>query len=152
MNCGNQLELGTLNQRGLVNSCLQSMYYNRSLKPHTGIFWTTIAMIHRIASLIYGLLYTTCAFAQANTATPVTDITVQPGFKVELLRSAQEGEDSWISMSFDDKGNIILGLDTVGVGHLDMIANGDEIPFKSCLLYTSPSPRDRTRSRMPSSA
>jgi len=25
-------------------------------------------------------------------------------------------------------------------------------PFKACLLYTSPSPRDRTRSRMPSSA
>ena len=24
--------------------------------------------------------------------------------------------------------------------------------FKPCLLYTSPSPRDRTRSRMPSSA
>ena len=24
--------------------------------------------------------------------------------------------------------------------------------IKSCLLYTSPSPRDRTRSRMPSSA
>ena len=28
-----------------------------------------------------------------------------------------------------------------------------ELPYKiSCLLYTSPSPRDRTRSRMPSSA
>ena len=26
------------------------------------------------------------------------------------------------------------------------------IPGKNCLLYTSPSPRDRTRSRMPSSA
>ena len=26
------------------------------------------------------------------------------------------------------------------------------IPSKTCLLYTSPSPRDRTRSRMPSSA
>ena len=25
-------------------------------------------------------------------------------------------------------------------------------PFRDCLLYTSPSPRDRTRSRMPSSA
>ena len=25
-------------------------------------------------------------------------------------------------------------------------------PIRSCLLYTSPSPRDRTRSRMPSSA
>ena len=29
---------------------------------------------------------------------------------------------------------------------------GLEELFKNCLLYTSPSPRDRTRSRMPSSA
>ena len=29
---------------------------------------------------------------------------------------------------------------------------GIEYIFKACLLYTSPSPRDRTRSRMPSSA
>ena len=28
----------------------------------------------------------------------------------------------------------------------------EECMLKSCLLYTSPSPRDRTRSRMPSSA
>ena len=34
------------------------------------------------------------------------------------------------------------------------ISSSDEIPFLilDCLLYTSPSPRDRTRSRMPSSA
>ena len=31
----------------------------------------------------------------------------------------------------------------------NLVANGDTI---ACLLYTSPSPRDRTRSRMPSSA
>ena len=30
--------------------------------------------------------------------------------------------------------------------------NSDFIIFCTCLLYTSPSPRDRTRSRMPSSA
>ena len=29
---------------------------------------------------------------------------------------------------------------------------GDVVDVKPCLLYTSPSPRDRTRSRMPSSA
>ena len=29
---------------------------------------------------------------------------------------------------------------------------GDTVLFTVCLLYTSPSPRDRTRSRMPSSA
>ena len=33
-----------------------------------------------------------------------------------------------------------------------LIMEGGEAVFDSCLLYTSPSPRDRTRSRMPSSA
>ena len=34
-----------------------------------------------------------------------------------------------------------------------VVPNTDQEPFiKTCLLYTSPSPRDRTRSRMPSSA
>jgi len=28
----------------------------------------------------------------------------------------------------------------------------ESVAYKACLLYTSPSPRDRTRSRMPSSA
>ena len=32
-----------------------------------------------------------------------------------------------------------------------IIAKGDAVEV-ACLLYTSPSPRDRTRSRMPSSA
>ena len=31
-------------------------------------------------------------------------------------------------------------------------AEGGTVRLKACLLYTSPSPRDRTRSRMPSSA
>ena len=34
---------------------------------------------------------------------------------------------------------------------LSVIDNSNEI-YQTCLLYTSPSPRDRTRSRMPSSA
>ena len=37
-----------------------------------------------------------------------------------------------------------------GAGHMVMLE--DPVAFNSCLLYTSPSPRDRTRSRMPSSA
>ena len=33
------------------------------------------------------------------------------------------------------------------------VATGTQtLQFENCLLYTSPSPRDRTRSRMPSSA
>ena len=32
------------------------------------------------------------------------------------------------------------------------IPSGTAVRFEPCLLYTSPSPRDRTRSRMPSAA
>ena len=34
----------------------------------------------------------------------------------------------------------------------DPLGEAMELMIKGCLLYTSPSPRDRTRSRMPSSA
>ena len=36
--------------------------------------------------------------------------------------------------------------------NIDQLKNGFTTELLSCLLYTSPSPRDRTRSRMPSSA
>ena len=40
----------------------------------------------------------------------------------------------------------------VAGGGAGQMLGGRHIQFKDCLLYTSPSPRDRTRSRMPSSA
>ena len=58
------------------------------------------------------------AIAAPRSATPPTSITVPAGFEVELVRSAQESESSWISMAFDDKGRIIVGLDDVGVARL----------------------------------
>ena len=35
---------------------------------------------------------------------------------------------------------------------IETYLNPKKQAYQSCLLYTSPSPRDRTRSRMPSSA
>ena len=43
--------------------------------------------------------------------------------------------------------SVFAGQLYVGSGYRQMSES-----FNSCLLYTSPSPRDRTRSRMPSSA
>ena len=40
-------------------------------------------------------------------------------------------------------------MPTLDKGNIDKSMNA---PYVVCLLYTSPSPRDRTRSRMPSSA
>ena len=47
---------------------------------------------------------------------------------------------------------IIAGLERPTSG--EVLLDGSPVcePRKDCLLYTSPSPRDRTRSRMPSSA
>ena len=42
--------------------------------------------------------------------------------------------------------------DLVGLGISKAPLKKDIIMAQACLLYTSPSPRDRTRSRMPSSA
>jgi putative heme-binding domain-containing protein len=41
-------------------------------------------------------------------ATPVSALKVLPGFKVELLRSAQPAEGSWVSMTVDDQGRLIV--------------------------------------------
>mgnify|MGYP003380046237 CR=1 FL=1 len=46
--------------------------------------------------------------------------------------------------------DILTVPDAMGLGLY--FEDGEGPRFESCLLYTSPSPRDRTRSRMPSSA
>ncbi|HET6410095.1 MAG TPA: hypothetical protein VFG14_19555, partial [Chthoniobacteraceae bacterium] len=48
------------------------------------------------------------AVAFAGEATPADQLKVPPGFKVELLRSAKEGEGSWSSMAIDAKGRLYI--------------------------------------------
>src|SRR6186997_1925906 len=51
-------------------------------------------------------LATVAAFA--GEATPADQVTVPPGFKVELLRSAGTQEGSWVSMAVDGKGRLYI--------------------------------------------
>ena len=56
--------------------------------------------------------------------------------------------------AMDTSNFTVYGVDT-NEQTVATAASGDArkyAPQHSCLLYTSPSPRDRTRSRMPSSA
>ena len=48
------------------------------------------------------------------------------------------------------KSKLAGGIELFSVSQITYLDTNAEL--KSCLLYTSPSPRDRTRSRMPSSA
>ena len=49
-------------------------------------------------------------------------------------------------------GHVDHGKTTLTAAITKVLAESGGAEFSDCLLYTSPSPRDRTRSRMPSSA
>ncbi|MCA9145734.1 MAG: c-type cytochrome [Planctomycetales bacterium] len=86
----------------------------------------------RISRLILLALSLCCHTLQAEVdddlpgggqATPVESITLPAGFHAQLLRSAGRGEGSWISMTFDDRGRVILGRDKRGVVRLSLSAD-----------------------------
>ena len=53
---------------------------------------------------------------------------------------------------FADLQGIMGGYYALNDGESNVVAKAIREHYRPCLLYTSPSPRDRTRSRMPSSA
>ncbi|MEZ6145571.1 MAG: hypothetical protein R3B91_09205 [Planctomycetaceae bacterium] len=69
-------------------------------------------------------------------ATPVEVITRPEGFHIELLRSAEKGEGSWISMTFDDRGRLILGRDKRGVVRLTLNEQRDSVDRLEVLEHT----------------
>ena len=80
----------------------------------------------------------------------VVDVAVDYATKagLEISRTTTVNDRPMLIVSLPGK-NPDLG--SVGfVHHSDVVSIEGE--WKTCLLYTSPSPRDRTRSRMPSSA
>ena len=77
--------------------------------------------------------------------------------KIENLHVSIDDKEILKGLSLDVKpGEIhaIMGPNGSGKSTLSSVIAGSEDyeVVKGCLLYTSPSPRDRTRSRMPSSA
>jgi putative heme-binding domain-containing protein len=51
---------------------------------------------------------------ESKEATPASAIEVMPGFKVQLLHSADSTEGSWISMTVDSKGRLIISPQSEG--------------------------------------
>ena len=73
-------------------------------------------------------------------ATAASKLQVAPGFKVELLRSAEPGEGSWISMAFDPAGGLWISPQgaeplmraTLREGRLQSLAPVD-VPVRSAM-------------------
>ena len=58
-----------------------------------------------------------------NRATGVENITAWPGFKVELLRSAQTNEGSWVAMTFDPQGRVVIAREERGLLRMMLTTN-----------------------------
>ena len=73
---------------------------------------------------------------------------------LSLDADAQPTTDDITSCSASSLDEVVNMVKTIASNQQQKIEQiSDELTgVKSCLLYTSPSPRDRTRSRMPSSA
>lgn len=66
--------------------------------------WTNVVLVAKLGAKPWGNVF----LADPAAATPASEVTVPPGFKVELLRSALPREGSWISMAIDDKGRLYI--------------------------------------------
>ena len=61
---------------------------------------------------------------------------------------AQKFSDEFVYGRYDDQNKINEFLSKVDVVTFEF----ENVPYETCLLYTSPSPRDKRQYRMPSSA
>ena len=77
--------------------------------PWLLVLWLIVSIAAGVSATLY---------AAERQATLPESIRARDGFRVELLRSAQEDEGSWISMSFDPAGRVIVGLDDRGLARL----------------------------------
>ena len=94
----------------------------------------------------------------ANICTPGTDVDIDgqiAQYHCINSNSLTYNEDEWVNVEVivysDSIIHHIVESDTV-LSYTNIRVGGGEIPDNYCLLYTSPSPRDRVLSRMPSSA
>lgn len=64
---------------------------------------------------------------QQSQATDPAGFVLPPGFKVELIRSAQPEEDSWVAMAFDPEGRITLSREKRGLLRFDPRSKAMEV-------------------------
>ena len=89
------------------------------------------------------------SFASLKKQSSLGSLTAKLVKEVEKTNSVNKGDERLWKPEVDKAGN------GYAVIRFLPAPEGEDLPFVklySCLLYTSPSPRDRTRSRMPSSA
>lgn len=103
---------------------------------HTDHTWPGVASFGEIETTRWGLnrLPEVSPFAEYNQwkeALDQPDATnlspLPPGFEIQKIRAAEEGEDSWVSLVFDPQGRLLIGKEQKGILRLSLSDNGDEV-------------------------
>ncbi len=63
----------------------------------------------------------------AKAGTDPATFDIAPGFEIDLVRSAQEGEDSWISLVFDPRGRAIVSQEQAGLLRMTLSKDGGSV-------------------------
>ena len=58
-------------------------------------------------------------------------VRVVPEFEMELVRSSQPGEGSWVSLTFDAKGRLIVGREGPGILRMTNVGHVSNVPGQS---------------------
>jgi len=96
----NMSALFVVSDAAWLTSATETNGWNASDFPVTG--WKRAVSLGKLGVAPWGEVL------KPATATPAESLTLLPGFKAELLHSAQPNEGSWIAMCADDKGRLIL--------------------------------------------
>jgi putative heme-binding domain-containing protein len=62
-----------------------------------------------------------------NTATRAEHLTARAGFQVELLRSAQTNEGSWVALTFDPQGRVVIAREDRGLLRMTLATNRSSV-------------------------
>ena len=94
------------------------------------------------------------AASEAVQMMPLADVVKEEDVAVKAEKAKKKRQDAVIVPAELEgtEDDLALAMETWLGMHGPVIFNVWQSLYFGCLLYTSPSPRDRTRSRMPSSA
>ena len=70
--------------------------------------WTKPATLAKLGDQPWGNVFAGAVASNGKIATPAESLFRPAGFRVELLRSAEPGEGSWVAMTIDPKGRLII--------------------------------------------
>ena len=132
-NLSNRVALGSTDMESMIETAIEGFDDDKSRNRNVVYIGDGISR----AGVLHTESFTAAVKKLAEKQISVSSFAIGPERNMALLAA----------LANNSGGNIVIDTDAA-----DSVGNGAQALAKTCLLYTSPSPRDQRGSRMPSSA